>query len=120
MDQRSPTRQTEPGTASASLSFAEQAPAIGALAALISAVGHLPRATVEVSHHASHEVTISLFTTGAWEEWREALRIPPEMVDLRSEPTTLEASTMFCGVRVRLTGYGPQVPQACTPAGGAR
>lgn len=92
--------------------FADQFPALGALAQMTAAFGHLPAADINISPLTPDEVTISVHDDlDGFERWRAALGIATADIDHQQRPgrshMTLKAVATFGGATVELVGYAP-------------
>lgn len=93
--------------------FADQESVIVALAAMAEAFGHLPGAYIMVHRIPPVQVKLQLSSPAAFEQWRQALGIDPESVELHTYngETWLEAEGAFSGASVHLCGHGIQVAE---------
>jgi len=98
-----------------SLSFAEQEPAVLALAEMAQAFPHLPAAAFTLYQpEAGGGLFIQTHSGEAFEAWREALRIGAAAVELKTNgaDSWLRAEGSFSGSAVTLSGWG--IP-TCAP-----
>jgi hypothetical protein len=103
---------TEPTEHETERKIDAQETAFEALTAMSRAFGHLPRPHVTVSESIPNQVDLMLSESfGAFEAWREALRIPPSAVGLHGVTRKwLVAAGAFNGASVMLQGPGFDVP----------
>lgn len=121
-----PEPLTDPTEPTPAPTFAEQAPAVVALAALVEAHPTLPAAYIVI--HEAPSLYIQFEEAAQFEAWREALGVDPAEVDLSGmgDQSWLVAETRASGVPLRLAGFGldPVEPrpsgQLLAPTGGAR
>lgn len=95
------------------ITLAQQRLALGALAQLSAAFGHLPGAHFSLNTIFPDQVDISLHDgVTAFEPWREALGIPSESVQFNGDGKAmhLKAITTFAGATVELIGFIEAVP----------
>lgn len=107
-------REAPPAAAAPRPSFAEQEPAVSALAAMAEAFGHLPPAHITVSQpDAGGALHIQMRTPAAFEAWREALGLDAQGVVLRSNggDAWLRVEGAFSGGQVELSGHGLTDPE---------
>lgn len=89
---------------------AAQKSALAALATVARTFGHLPAAEFHVSRVYPDRLSIRLYSNlTEFEVWREALGIPVDAVEYRTQPgdSVLTAITPWGGAIVELVGYGP-------------
>jgi hypothetical protein len=103
---------------------AGQGVALGALAQITAAFGHLPAACFDINDVYPDRVQISLHDGLAdFELWRTALGIPGADVDYGTLPEsmTLTGFGSFAGAEIKLSGFAPllPVPVAATAGGAA-
>jgi hypothetical protein len=96
--------------------FADQLPAVDALAQITATMGHLPPADFGLSPITPDRLDISIHDNlDGFEQWRTALGIAAADVDHCQRPgrshMTLRGRTTFAGATVELIGYAPALPQ---------
>lgn len=88
---------------------ADFAAAAAALASLAGLDASLPTPYVTIhTYGADTTITFQLDTPAEFEQWRTALTVPAEVVELKSHAGSnwLAATARFQGIKVCLRGYG--------------
>jgi hypothetical protein len=100
--------------------ISEQAAAYDALAALARQWPHLPRPYTTVHTADGNRAGLQLESPSAFEQWRAALDIAPETVELHLFDGTawLAAYGTYRGASLKLTGFGIQPPADPVPSAG--
>jgi hypothetical protein len=101
--------------------LADQGLALGALAQIIAAFGHLPAACFTLSDVYPDRVQISVHDSLThFEQWRTALGIPAAAVDYGTLPASMDLTVFgsFAGAEIKLCGYAPLLPVPIAAAAG--
>jgi hypothetical protein len=102
---------------------AGQGVALGALAQITAAFGHLPAACFDISDVYPDRVQISVHDSLThFELWRTALGIPADAVNYGRLTASIDLTVVgsFAGAEIKLCGFAPLLPaQLAAAAGGA-